>query len=184
MKNYQLKTGSNNDSFLNLFMANQKRLYNFVLMMMHNYSDADDLMQDTVSLMWEKFDTFKPDTDFAVWGMKIARNLVMNFRRKKQNKQLQLSQEALSQIMTFANEIDNESEDRQRALGKCLQKLPVLDQKLVSLRYEEDNTMRRVAELTGRSRDGIYQTMSRIHRVLQICINRTLSTWGYIIHDK
>ncbi len=53
-------------------------------------------------MMWEKYYSFKSDMDFAVWGKNIARNLVMNFRRKKQNKQLQFSQEAVSQIMTFA----------------------------------------------------------------------------------
>ena len=54
--------------FLDLLMRNQKRIYNFILLLVPNYSDADDLMQETVSVMWSKFDSYEPGYSFYGLG--------------------------------------------------------------------------------------------------------------------
>ena len=63
------------------------------------------------------------------------------------------------------------------ALQKCLLKLKEYDRYLISLRYEQENPVKKIAEITGRSADGLYHTMARIHKTLLQCIHRTLNVW-------
>ena len=41
--------------FLQLLLNNQMRIYAFILSLVRNYDDADDLMQDTANTMWQKY---------------------------------------------------------------------------------------------------------------------------------
>ncbi len=45
--------------FLSLLMANQRRINSYILSVVPNFSDADDIMQETISVMWRKFDRFE-----------------------------------------------------------------------------------------------------------------------------
>ncbi|MCK4629078.1 MAG: hypothetical protein KAT56_08735, partial [Sedimentisphaerales bacterium] len=60
---------SNTERFLKLLMANDKRIYAFILTLVPGRIDADDLMQETVTIMWRKFDDFEPGRDFVAWGI-------------------------------------------------------------------------------------------------------------------
>ncbi len=42
----------------------------------------DDVLQDTLAVMWKKFDNFKIGTDFVAWGKTIARYKIMNHLKK------------------------------------------------------------------------------------------------------
>ncbi|MBI9017508.1 MAG: RNA polymerase subunit sigma-70, partial [Phycisphaerae bacterium] len=57
---------------MRLFLDHQKKIYSFILMMSPNWCDADELMQETSAVMWQRFDTFEVGTNFVAWGIKIA----------------------------------------------------------------------------------------------------------------
>ncbi|MCK5000630.1 MAG: hypothetical protein KAS23_13890, partial [Anaerohalosphaera sp.] len=65
--------------FFHLFMTHRKSLYAFILASIHNYSDADDILQETATVMWRKFSGFEQGTDFVAWGITIARLRVLKF---------------------------------------------------------------------------------------------------------
>src|SRR3954467_5741619 len=73
---------SETERFMRLFLAHQRRFYGLILSLVPNVTDADDLLQETAALMWQKFAEFRPGTDFAAWGLRFARNLVSNHRKK------------------------------------------------------------------------------------------------------
>lgn len=56
------------DRFLRLLLKSQSSIYAFILVLVHDQNDADDIMQETVTLMWRKFSTFEPGTNFTAWG--------------------------------------------------------------------------------------------------------------------
>jgi RNA polymerase sigma-70 factor (ECF subfamily) len=45
----------NTDYFVRQLMNHRKRIYTFILTLVGNSSDADDIMQDTAALMWQKY---------------------------------------------------------------------------------------------------------------------------------
>lgn len=171
------KEKDQNQLFIQLLMKYQKRIYNFILLLVPNYADADDLMQETVSTMWSKFDTFQQDSNFTAWAIKIARNKILNFRRNANNKILHFSEESMTNILEESKEIFEKQHDRTLALQECLFKLAEYDRKLVSLRYEQDLPVKDISRLTGRSVNGLYHTMARIHKILLQCVQRNMIFW-------
>lgn len=163
--------------FLSLFMANERRIYNFILSLVGNYSDADDLMQETAVVMLNRFDEFGAGGNFAAWGMQVARYKILNFRKRQGGKLRLFSSEAFEKILAQSEVLIERDDDRMRALQDCLLKLNDSDRKLISIRYEQETTTKEVAERVGRSVEGLYQTLARIHRLLLHCIRRTLAAW-------
>ncbi len=169
-----ISDGSVTERFLRLLMANQNRVYAYILTLVPNWSDADDIMQEVTAVMWRKFDKFKRGTDFAAWGVSIAHYEVLKFRKKNRHNHLHLNEKLLEDIAEKCHETRDEKEKRLRALQKCLMKLSEQDRRLIKLRYEQYSTSKRVAERVGRSVQGIYKTMARIHYTLQQCVRRVL----------
>ena len=76
MENKSHKHGFSKDSshklFMGLVLANQKKLYVYILSMVFHVNDADDILQDTLVLMWENLTNFSRDGFYGL-GKAIAR---------------------------------------------------------------------------------------------------------------
>ena len=46
----------------------RRRLNGYVLSLVHNWIDADDIVQDVAVRLWQRFDDFMPDADFGAWA--------------------------------------------------------------------------------------------------------------------
>ncbi|MCK5000911.1 MAG: sigma-70 family RNA polymerase sigma factor [Anaerohalosphaera sp.] len=145
-----------NQEFLALLMRQQRRIYGFIASLVINAADADDIMQDTVSLMWDKFDSFEPDTNFAAWGIQIARYKILKHRRDKAKENCQFTDEAFIQIMERTPSVVNGMSDRITALQSCLDKLPDRDRNIVEMRYEQDISPKDIASSIGKAVDTVY----------------------------
>ncbi len=163
-------------AFLSLFVKNQKRIYQYILALCPNYQDADDIFQETVGLMWEKFNEYEEGTNFTAWAAQIARFKVLNRRRKKGA--MWLSEEAMDSIQALTDTYSDNYELRLEALQKCLLKLPEKERALIALRYEHNKRCTSIAQITNRSVNGIYNTMARVHRSLRQCVQRALKNYG------
>ena len=67
------------EHFFRLYNAAQKRIYAYLLIMVHNHSDAEDLHQETASVLWERFDEFDKSKSFTAWAIGIARNKALDY---------------------------------------------------------------------------------------------------------
>ncbi len=164
--------------FFQLFMAHQNRVYAYVLIFVPHSPDADDIMQETAAVMWEKFDTFTIGTDFASWGKKIAYHKILDYRKKKGRSQVLFSDELVSLLAEETEAILDQTDPRLEALKHCLRRLSHRDRHLVRLHYEDGLAIKRVAEQANRSVQGLYKVMVRIHNRLRDCVNLRLASQG------
>src|SRR5262245_34313992 len=79
--------------FLRLFLQNRRRLYAYILTLLPNRADADDVLQEASLVMWDKFDERQPPEDFAAWGCRVAYFKVLDFYKKSQRSRVRFSQE-------------------------------------------------------------------------------------------
>ncbi len=169
---------SNSDShelFTRLMVANQRRIYGFIYTLVHDHSAADDVLQEATTLLWQKFDTFQPGTDFGAWAMKVARFKVLEWRRKQQRLPLPIEEELLHDLAAKAEEAHMTDDlGRREALEECMATLSARDSSLLDKRYTQDQPVSRIAKQLGRTRDAVYKVLARIHRDLQTCINGKL----------
>ncbi|MFC1762069.1 sigma-70 family RNA polymerase sigma factor [Planctomycetota bacterium] len=178
--NCEFNEGSPTERFLQLLMANQQRIYAFILGMVFNRSDADDVMQEATIVMWRKFGEFRPGTDFVAWGVTIAKYQVLGFRQKHRSLLLRFSEETLQALEADADSMLSQLDSRLDAMEHCMAKLKGRDRELVQMRYTQDMTVKKVAERIGRSIHTVYKSLGRIHDLLLHCVRRQLMTEGGI----
>ncbi|HIJ71535.1 MAG TPA: sigma-70 family RNA polymerase sigma factor [Planctomycetes bacterium] len=169
------KSHSAVEQFLKLLTPNQYRLYGYILSMVSKSHDADDLMQKTIMVMWEKFGEYKPGTNFVAWGISIARHLIMNYRMKQKRSQLYLADEAIEAIEAESVRYMQELEHRISILQDCIKKLSEKDHRLIRLRYYQNESVKAIAQHLGKTIKAIYKSISRIQYILLRCVRRTLA---------
>jgi RNA polymerase sigma-70 factor, ECF subfamily len=163
------------ERFMNLFLSNERRIYAYVLALVPHREDAEDLVQDTSRVMWQKFDEFTGAGDFAAWGISIARYRVLDYRRKLGVRRAVLSDRTIEAIAEQVTRVGRESSCRLDALLLCMAKLRDPDRELMRLRYHVGASTREVAAQVGRSPDSVYKSLNRIHNQLLLCIRDELS---------
>lgn len=168
---------SRNERFFRLFMSSQSRIYAYILMLVHNHNDAEDLLQETASVLWERFDEYVPEKSFAAWAVGIARNKVFNFIRDNSRTRVQFQESIINKIAEYGKHSVDEEPERVEAIKRCVEKLKADDRRLILVRYEHNITIKKLAELIGRSPAGLYKTMGRIHHMLLQCVRRVLASW-------
>jgi RNA polymerase sigma-70 factor (ECF subfamily) len=160
------------EEFLRLFLAHQRRLYAYILMLLPRHADADDVFQQTCITLWKRRGSFERGTNFNAWASRVAFNTVLNFRAKLARERVRFDEDLLARIAARAEEMGNELDERRTALSRCLEKLPANDRNLLERRYEPGVTIKSLAAAVGRPVEGMYKAMRRIHAALSGCIDR------------
>lgn len=166
------------ERFLQLFLANERRIYAFILTLVPVWSDADDLLQETSAVMWRKLDEFQPGSDFVAWALSIARFEVLNYRKRQNRDRGVFSDQTTEALADQAAAWEGGGDDRRDALEMCLMKLNERDRELIRLRYEPGVTTQEVADRVGRSLKAVYKALNRIHEQLLHCIRESLPARG------
>ena len=164
--------------FFELFMNVQKSLYAYILSSVRNYADANDLLQETATVLWQKFDQFDQETNFLAWAISIARNMVRNHFSNRKRSRLQFD-DSLVQTIEEATVAGLDSYDaRMMALKKCYEKLSDANRLLIKLRYENGMTIKSIASHLGKPIHGMYKCVARLQDSLLQCIEKTMAQIG------
>ena len=158
--------------FISLMSTNQFRIYAYIMSMVGNVNDADDIMQETSTFMWHKFTEFEDGTDFVSWGISIAYYKVKEFRRKKDR--VKLSDEILEQLHKKSYDRLQDTNHYIDKLQKCLTNLPPADFDLIKLHYMAGNSIKKISMRINITVQAVYMRLSKIHGMLGRCIKRSL----------
>lgn len=161
--------------FVKLLTANHARIYAYIISLVPNDSDADDIMQETASLMWENFGKFEPGTNFVSWAVTVAKFQILNYRKRHKQSRLFLSDRAYDLLISETERLQEEGQDRLQALRDCLKKLSGKDQQFIRMRYYEGASARIVAQKVGTSIDAVYRYGARLNHLLLSCVRRSLT---------
>ena len=162
--------------FFQLFTRNQSQIYSYILALTPRNHEADDIFQDVASSMWEHFGDYKIGTDFAAWGVRIAHNKTVDYIRKNKSSPIRYSEETIRLISDYYANHEHNKDRRIKILEDCASRLSPEDKHLVQLKYSQKITTKALSERIGRSVNGLYKSLSRIHYLLYNCIQRTLAS--------
>ena len=112
--------------FFRLYNGAQKRVYSYLLMLVHNHNDAEDLLQETASVLWEQFHKFDNQGSFAAWAVGIARNKALDFLRSKRTSRPLFDDDFYDGVSKLAESESENIEERFKALRDCMKKMYVL----------------------------------------------------------
>lgn len=154
------------DAFGILVRRYQKPIYNLMLRACNQSEEAADLTQETFVKAYEKLELFKKDRSFFTWLYSIGVNHVRDYLRQNRP-MLMMSEEDLDREIGSAD--PDGSRDRLTLLAEsewlaaALRRLPLDFREAVMLRYNEERSMKEVANVLG---IGESAAKMRVHRGL------------------
>jgi RNA polymerase sigma-70 factor (ECF subfamily) len=166
--------------FLQLIVEHKSRIYGYILTLVPNRASAEDLLQEVILVMWEKFHRFEPGTNFWAWSCKIAYYKVMGYRTSHSNCPVLFSDEVFSSLAeqyehTACKPDKDKDNEKIDALETCLKRLSRRDSQIIQLRYLDKQPITTMAKSFGWSSSMMYKLMSKIHYILKECIEKKIS---------
>jgi RNA polymerase sigma-70 factor, ECF subfamily len=163
------------DLFSQLIARHQSELYAYIFAIVRSWQDADDLFQSVCVILWRKFESFRPATDFFSWARQTAKFEVRKFLARKQAPTY--VNDALLDAMaeTTLTAQHGPVEVALTALRQCRQKLDAADEELLDLRYVQDLGSREIADRLQRPQTSVCRSLNRIRNWLLDCVEKELN---------
>jgi len=158
--------------FVQLLTSHQSRLYAYVLSLLGDRNQAEDVMQETNTVLWRKAHDFEPGTNFGAWMLKVAYFQVMAHRQKLTRDRLVFDDSFMHGVAEDAEQHCESQEEKQRLLSDCIEKLNERYQVLIRRRYTEGATLKSIASQSGQSENSIKQALFRARAALIECVKR------------
>ncbi len=148
-----------------LYKEFMPRIYRYILYLVSDTQKAEDLTQETFLKTWKYLPKFSSKKGtFQAFVYRIARNLVIDYQRKK--KAVLLGIEFSKKLASNENvEEGYERHEKVGELKKALSKLAEFDRELIVLRYFEELSFREIAK-TVKKKEGSIRV--RVHRALAV----------------
>ena len=115
---------TNVDLFVRLLARYQGQIYAYILSIVGNYNDSDDIFQETSSKLWEMFGQYEPGTDFLKWALSVAYYRVLDYRKNaKRHQKVLYSDDFFKQLADSAPQHLSKTREYLERLAHCIDKL-------------------------------------------------------------
>lgn len=163
------------DLFAELITRHQGQIYGFIYAAVRNREDTDDLFQSVSLVLWSRFDSFRPGTNFLAWARQVARNKISHFVMRKRLP-IYVDKDLLGILINGSTTPrSDEAEVYLAGLRHCREKLSTTDEELLRLRYVEGLNVVQIAERTQRLQQSVSRSLNRIRGWLVECVRRELA---------
>lgn len=136
---------------------------------------ADDVLQETNIMLWNKMDTFEMGTSFKAFAFRIAYLKTMeSLRKQKRNQWLVFDSDIIDRIDQHYSSPSDAEGGTQHALRQCMKKLKENERELLHQRYTKGQTVRAIARLLEKKEGALQQAFFRIHNALRCCVSQRL----------
>lgn len=165
--------------FTRHFSECERALQAFAFSLVPNRADADDIVQEALQSLWEKFEDYDPDRPFLPWANRFVYRQVQMHRRKQAIRgKYFFSDETIEELAREEPVSLEKDQAMEAALEKCLLKLSRKNRELIEQRYLSQGSMQEFADQTGRSSNAVYKMLQRIRESLHRCITHRLEKEG------
>ncbi|MEQ2008832.1 MAG: sigma-70 family RNA polymerase sigma factor [Limisphaerales bacterium] len=138
---------------------------------------AEDIFQDVCVKALDalaKGATFENEARLISWAQVTTRHQSLNWLRARRPEVVTLASDVLEQLEgEWAVATQPGESQRAEALAECVQKAPPESRRLIELRYHEGRPCEEVAAALGCGLAAVYQRLSRLHRQLKLCVERS-----------
>lgn len=166
------------DAFGELYQHTHRRIYQYIRQMVPTPEDAEDLMQEVYLRAWSGLKGLHANQAFWVWLHRIARNAVLDSRKRKRLNTVSLDS-------TYTDDEDGESEPIEvpdwsespeqivlseavlEAVRQAVRSLPENHREVVTMYYLEDMEISQIAQVLGVPKNTVLSRLARAREVLR-----------------
>jgi RNA polymerase sigma-70 factor, ECF subfamily len=162
--------------FVSLLATHDRGVYKYILTLLADPLATQEVYQETSLTLWQKFDDFRPGSNFLAWACRVAYFEVLKSRKRARRDRLRFGDDLLHTLAEELSAGEEVLQARRGALPDCMERLSPGDRELVEQRYAGQETILEIAERTGRSVNTLYKALERIRRVLMKCIEERVTS--------
>jgi RNA polymerase sigma-70 factor (ECF subfamily) len=133
------------DAFRELYLHYHRRLARFLTRVTHRYEDAEEIINDTLWIVWQRAADFRGASQVSTWIMGIAYRRALNLIRRAATHERVMALEAIDAEATVSD-TGRAFEDRQQ-LDYALAQLPIEQRMVLEFTYYFDHSCEEVAEI-------------------------------------
>ena len=156
--------------FAALFVKSQRQIYGYILTIVPNPNDADEILQETSLILWEKPRPYSTQQDFTCWACGVARNVIRNWRAKRDRDRHVFSEAMIEALADVREERSGWLERCSTALIPCIGRLSDSQQQILTQFYRGNVSAAEIAKQFDTSENSIHQRMHRNRRRLANCV--------------
>jgi len=157
------------------FSQSQRQLLLFLVSMVGNIADAEDVLQRCSLIMWKKFNDYDRSKSFLAWGCGIAKLEAYNFRRSRSAESMVFHSDVVELLAQSLEQMPEQAQhQRLAALKSCMQTLPPQEQEFLRRLYWEGSSFDVIAAELGCTIRTFYNRMYLLRKRLSRCVTRRL----------
>lgn len=169
-----MSLAENQKRFVRLLTQHERGVYAYILKLVLDWNDANEILQETNVRLWEEFERFEPGSNFGAWARTIAYYQVLAWRKRRKRSRLVFDNETVEKLAACDDENSLAEQSRCLALAACIEQLSSRKRNLLSRCYEANATIRGVADELHLSVEAVYKSLQRIRLALHQCVEQRL----------
>jgi RNA polymerase sigma-70 factor (ECF subfamily) len=173
-----MSSDSAREVFVRLLTQHQRRIYAYILGIVPNWNDADEILQETNIRLWSEFERFEIGTNFEAWAVRVAHFQILSWRKRVSRSRLFFDHSLVELIAQEFGAGNAVAEARHQALRECVAALEPRQSELLARCYAEGAKINQVAESLARSAASVHKALQRVRLSLHKCVRRRLAEEG------
>lgn len=167
------------ETFVQLLTEEQNRLFGYLVTLLGDVNNADNVLQQTNLVLWRRADDFELGTSFGAWAKRVAYFQTLAFLRDHKRDGLVFDEETVARIaLSFEAKDEDDDDSRRVALRHCLSQLPERQMRILRQRYWSEDSIRSIAQTERKSESSIKMALMRVRRALLACIQDQVGPQG------
>lgn len=162
------------DSFVQQLIAAQPWLFSYLVTLLGDIHDADNVLQEANMHLWSKADVFQPGTNFRAWAREFAYRCALSFARDRKRERLIVDFSLVENVISQTDAL--EVDPKRVALRHCLSELDDRRLELLRERYRDETPISAIAERHQKTEAAIKMSLRRVRMGLMKCIETRMAT--------
>ncbi len=84
--------------FVRYQTRNQRRIFSYIMTLVPNWNDAEEVLQETSLVLWRKFSEFQPGTSYISWANRVAFFEVQKYRDRQKRSERVFSNDLIDML--------------------------------------------------------------------------------------
>ncbi len=164
------------DAFRELYLHYHRRLARFLMRLTHHREDAEEVINDTLWIVWQRAADFRDASQVSTWIMGIAYRRALNMIRRAATHERAMTLER-AEGEAAASDAGQAMEDRQ-LLDFALAQLPLEQRLVLEFTYYLDHSCEEVAEIMECPVNTVKTRMFNARRKLREILAEHRADWG------
>jgi len=144
-------------SFNKIINKYKHKIYWHARRMTGNHSDADEVVQEVLLVMYKKLKDFQFKSSLYTWIYRIVSTRSLNYLQKRSLRKIFSFDDGSKDLISSSENIANnlEVKEQLQRIDKLLQRLPVKQREVFIFRNYQELSYEQISELTGISVGGL-----------------------------